>query len=54
MQKIRLELDELEVESFAVESVPQPERGTVRGEENSGVNCGTTRIGGCFCTEGCS
>lgn len=54
MQKIRLDLDELEVESFAVENVSLLEAGTVRGEENSGANCGTTRIGHCFCTEGCA
>jgi hypothetical protein len=54
MQKIRLDVDELKVESFAVEKVSPLERGTVRAEENSGANCGTTRIGHCFCTEGCA
>ena len=54
MRKIRLDPDELEVESFAIVSVPEPERGTVRGADASGANCGTTRVGACFCTEGCS
>ena len=51
MQKIRLDLDTLEVESFAVESPPQ-ERGTVYAEEMS-CPCGTTKVGGCWCTECC-
>jgi hypothetical protein len=54
MEKIRLDLDELKVESFAVEKVSLLEGGTVRARENSGANCGTTRIGHCFCTEGCA
>jgi hypothetical protein len=52
MEKIRLDLDELEVESFAVETVPQRERGTVHAEEMS-CPCGTTKVGGCWCTECC-
>jgi hypothetical protein len=52
MEKIRLDLDELSVESFAVESQPQPQRGTVHAEEASCI-CGTSKIGGCWCTECC-
>ena len=52
MEKIRLDLDELAVESFAVESVLEPPRGTVHAEEAS-CPCGTTKIGGCWCTECC-
>jgi hypothetical protein len=52
MEKIRLDFDELEVESFATASLQQPERGTVRAEEMSCI-CGTSKIGGCWCTECC-
>jgi len=52
MEKIRLNLDELSVESLAMESLPEPERGTVQGAEASGI-CGTSKIGGCWCTEAC-
>lgn len=51
MEKMRLDFDSLEVESFAVES-PAMERGTVRAEEASCI-CGTSKIGGCWCTESC-
>jgi hypothetical protein len=51
MRKIRLDLDALEVDSFAME-VPVTERGTVRAEEASCI-CGTSKIGGCWCTECC-
>lgn len=51
MQKIRLDLDVLEVESFAVEELPKA-RGTVHAEEMS-CPCGTTKVGGCWCTECC-
>jgi hypothetical protein len=52
MKKIRLDLDELQVESLATESLPEPERGTVHAEEMS-CPCGTSKIGGCWCTECC-
>ena len=51
MKKIRLDPDELRVESVATESLPE-ERGTVRAEEMSCI-CGTSKIGGCWCTECC-
>jgi hypothetical protein len=52
MKKIRLDLDELTVDSFALESLPEPEQGTVHAAEASGI-CGTSKIGGCWCTEAC-
>ncbi len=52
MEKIRLDLDELEVESFEVDALLKPERGTVHAEEMS-CPCGTTKVGGCWCTECC-
>lgn len=52
MNKIRLNLDDLAVESLAMESVPAPERGSVLAAEASGI-CGTSKIGGCWCTEAC-
>jgi hypothetical protein len=51
MEKIRLDLDALEVETFATDAL-QGERGTVRAEEAS-CPCGTTKVGGCWCTECC-
>lgn len=51
MQKIRLDLDELRVETLTIESLSE-ERGTVRAEEMSCI-CGTSKIGGCWCTECC-
>jgi hypothetical protein len=33
MHKLRLELDELQVESFDVESTPRRERGTIHGAQ---------------------
>lgn len=51
MEKIRLDLDELQVESYACDA-PVEERGTVRAEEMSCI-CGTSKIGGCWCTECC-
>ena len=54
MEKIRLNFERLEVESFATESLPQPERGTVHAaEEMMSCICGTSKIGGCWCTECC-
>lgn len=52
MEKIRLDFDRLEVESFATESLPQTLRGTVRAEEESCI-CNSSKIGGCWCTECC-
>jgi hypothetical protein len=52
MEKIRLELEELNVESFATESLPQTTRGTVHAEEASCI-CNSSKIGGCWCTECC-
>ena len=52
MEKIRLDLDELAVESFATESLPEAVRGTVRAEEASCI-CNSSKIGGCWCTECC-
>jgi hypothetical protein len=52
MEKIRLDLDELAVETFAVDTPPRRERGTVHAEEMS-CPCGTTKVGGCWCTECC-
>lgn len=52
MEKIRLDFDALKVESFAAESLPEMRRGTVRAEEASCI-CGTSKIGGCWCTECC-
>ena len=51
MEKIRLDLDALAVESFAADA-RLDERGTVRAEEMSCI-CGTSKIGGCWCTECC-
>ncbi len=51
MEKIRLDLDELKVDSYATESLPE-QRGTVHAEEMSCI-CGTSKIGGCWCTECC-
>ncbi|HYR10769.1 MAG TPA: hypothetical protein VEQ60_23525 [Longimicrobium sp.] len=51
MEKIRLDLDDLKVESYATESLPE-QRGTVHAEEMS-CPCGTSKIGGCWCTECC-
>ena len=52
MKKIRLDLDELTVESLPIESLDEQERGTVRAEEMSCI-CGTSKVGGCWCTECC-
>jgi hypothetical protein len=52
MEKIRLDLDAMEVETFAVETLPETARGTVHAEEMSCI-CGTSKIGGCWCTECC-
>ncbi|HEX2206912.1 MAG TPA: hypothetical protein VHG93_04465 [Longimicrobium sp.] len=52
MEKIRLNFEQLEVESFATERLPQTECGTVHAEEMSCI-CGTSKIGGCWCTECC-
>jgi hypothetical protein len=51
MEKIRLDLDELRVDSFATAEAAEAERGTVKAAE-SGI-CGTSKIGGCWCTEAC-
>ena len=52
MEKMRLDFDALEVESFDVHSLPEMERGTVRANDASCI-CGTSKIGGCWCTECC-
>ncbi|WP_420128587.1 hypothetical protein [Longimicrobium sp.] len=52
MKKIRLDLNELKVESVEIESAREPDRGTVHAEEMSCI-CGTSKIGGCWCTECC-
>jgi hypothetical protein len=52
MKKISLDLEELDVESFPTESLPEARRGTVYAEEMS-CPCGTSKIGGCWCTECC-
>jgi hypothetical protein len=51
MEKIRLDLDELKVDSYETDGAPE-QRGTVRAEEMSCI-CGTSKIGGCWCTECC-
>ena len=51
MEKIRLEIDELRVESFRTEAA-RPERGTVQAHEATGI-CGTSVKVGCWCTEAC-
>jgi len=51
MEKIRLDLDELDVESFATEGAMETERGTVHGAA-TGL-CGTSVKVGCWCTEAC-
>jgi hypothetical protein len=45
MRKLRLEMDELEVESFEVEAAEKA-RGTVHGEERS-IYCNTDEIANC-------
>lgn len=52
MKKISLDLEQLDVESFPTERLREPERGTVHAEEMSCI-CGTSKIGGCWCTECC-
>jgi hypothetical protein len=47
MEKIRLDFDALQVESFATARVPE-ERG-----DDASCPCGTSKIGGCWCTECC-
>lgn len=51
MEKIRLDLDDLKVESYPTVSLPE-RRGTVYAEEMS-CPCGTSKIVGCWCTECC-
>ena len=52
MEKIRLDLDELTVESFPTETLREAQRGTVHAAEMS-CPCSTTKVGGCWCTECC-
>jgi hypothetical protein len=51
MEKIRLDLDDLKVDSYPTERLPE-QRGTVHAAEMS-CPCGTSKIGGCWCTECC-
>ena len=59
MEKLKLSLDQLHVESFRTRADDE-ERGTVNGQMvtlNTGCNtcqCGSTRVGNCFCTENLS
>lgn len=59
MDKLKLSLDELRVETFRTEA-NDAERGTVNGNMVSfgGSNCDTckctSRVGACFCTENLS
>lgn len=52
MEKIRLDLDELAVESFSTDGEPEAERGTVKAHGATGL-CGTSVKVGCWCTEAC-
>ncbi len=50
MRKLRLDLDEVKIESFEIEGIPS-ERGTVRGQQE----CGDPGFddGGCRCSCRC-
>lgn len=47
MEKIRLDFDALQVESFATSRPPEEPR------NDASCPCGTSKIGGCWCTECC-
>lgn len=59
MDKLKLSLDELCVETFRTDAA-ETARGTVNGQMvtvNTGCStcqCGSTRVGYCFCTENVS
>jgi hypothetical protein len=54
MKKLRLALDELEVETFHVAAAEEERKGTVFGNSEN-PNCGYTAVGGpCLITSDCT
>lgn len=51
MNKLKLNVDELSVESFEAAAAEAAERGTVRGQDADTSTQNTTRVGQCFCTD---